>query len=121
MGRRLAAGLTALLLLVFAAPDVLVSGATGAHAHAHGSHTGGWIQQTADHAPHESSQLEAAATVRHPECAACTGRVRPHVSVLGFTAALSRQDGRAALPLAARPAVSTSESSPNRPRAPPAV
>lgn len=118
--RPLAAALTALLLVVFAAPDLPVE-VGAAHGHAHGSPASGWVQRTGDHAPHDFSQLEPAATVRHAECAVCAGRVRPHDSVLGLVALPFRQDARAALPLAVRAAVATLEASPGQPRAPPIV
>ena len=122
--RPLCAGLTALLLLVFAAPEALVlCFAEAGHSHDHGAAhgAGGWVQRTSDHAPHDASQLEATTPVRHDECALCTGRVRPHESVLGLAEALTHRDASSPLQLAVRPAAATGESSPRQPRAPPLV
>ena len=116
--------LTALALLAPAVPDVLALWGGGHHHdHGHGAvhGTGGWVHRSADHAPHDASQLEPADPVQHAECVVCNGRSRTDVSLLLAPTSAKRQDtGRAVARSASHP-VSARALSPSQPRAPPAA
>ena len=123
--RQLYAALTALLLLASVTPDAWVVWSAGEHhAHDHGAAHGAggeWVERTADHAPHDASQLEASTPVLHSECGLCAARVRPLDSLLGLVTAVSRQDSRATLARDARSVIAAGERNAGQPRAPPIV